>query len=513
MSCLALHHGHGPFEQPAGRPLLPAVAHGRSAAPADAASRDHHLANHLSFIPGPLHAGAAQLQVSHLTYHTSYPHAAFNPYLFLTPLSPVPSTRTSTSSSTKEASQGGTTLAVALYSGSSVRYLHATVSRQAVQPAAATAARGRQLPPDQPRSAALTTEDSEMDSSSVFLSPGSSRSSTPSLQPPQAPPAAWQQQQQQQQPQHVQQPLPSQQQQQQQGAPTHSWPAFHHPPNASARSSPWRQPQQRQWQQQDQQQDQQQHVPLGADSMQQPCLDTHVCLVSCTHAGQHAGSKTSTWQAPSHGLASRRSGCVGGGGACQASAAVSLLEAPAQLDLEASIYAALQQRGVPPSALVDYAAAPMLACCWGEEEGLLLLAVLRLSRQPAPTGFGEEQRQEGSSQPQHRTACVLLHAAARSGVGAEVEWLEAPYPWHHDLSAFLVQQTAFSASGPINPDIKKDVDKVVDSVSLNDLDGKKQVSYCRCWRSATFPLCNGAHVAHNKASGDNVGPLLVKASE
>ncbi|KAI3433392.1 hypothetical protein D9Q98_003208 [Chlorella vulgaris] len=69
------------------------------------------------------------------------------------------------------------------------------------------------------------------------------------------------------------------------------------------------------------------------------------------------------------------------------------------------------------------------------------------------------------------------------------------------------------ASGPINPDIKKDVDKVVDSVSLNDLDGKKQVSYCRCWRSATFPLCNGAHVAHNKASGDNVGPLLVKASE
>jgi CDGSH-type Zn-finger protein len=59
----------------------------------------------------------------------------------------------------------------------------------------------------------------------------------------------------------------------------------------------------------------------------------------------------------------------------------------------------------------------------------------------------------------------------------------------------------------------QDVDKVVDSVSLNDLDGKKQVSYCRCWRSATFPLCNGAHVAHNKASGDNVGPLLVKASE
>lgn len=51
----------------------------------------------------------------------------------------------------------------------------------------------------------------------------------------------------------------------------------------------------------------------------------------------------------------------------------------------------------------------------------------------------------------------------------------------------------------------QDVDKVVDSVSPKDLGGKPQVAYCRCWRSATFPLCNGAHVAHNKATGDNVG--------
>lgn len=32
----------------------------------------------------------------------------------------------------------------------------------------------------------------------------------------------------------------------------------------------------------------------------------------------------------------------------------------------------------------------------------------------------------------------------------------------------------------------------------------------RCWRSGTFPLCDGTHVKHNKATGDNVGPLLVK---
>ncbi|PRW58606.1 CDGSH iron-sulfur domain-containing NEET [Chlorella sorokiniana] len=65
-----------------------------------------------------------------------------------------------------------------------------------------------------------------------------------------------------------------------------------------------------------------------------------------------------------------------------------------------------------------------------------------------------------------------------------------------------------ASSEPINPSIKKDVDKVVDTVSIKDLD-KPKVAYCRCWRSDTFPLCNGAHVKHNAATGDNVGPLLV----
>ncbi|KAK2980924.1 hypothetical protein RJ640_022903, partial [Escallonia rubra] len=32
----------------------------------------------------------------------------------------------------------------------------------------------------------------------------------------------------------------------------------------------------------------------------------------------------------------------------------------------------------------------------------------------------------------------------------------------------------------------------------------------QCWRSGTFPLCDGSHVKHNKATGDNVGPLLLK---
>mmetsp|Transcript_41154 Transcript_41154/g.77114 ORF Transcript_41154/g.77114 Transcript_41154/m.77114 type:complete len:90 (-) Transcript_41154:201-470(-) len=43
--------------------------------------------------------------------------------------------------------------------------------------------------------------------------------------------------------------------------------------------------------------------------------------------------------------------------------------------------------------------------------------------------------------------------------------------------------------------------------SSKEIDGK--AVFCRCWKSATFPYCNGAHVAHNKATGDNVGPLII----
>ncbi|GLT76754.1 hypothetical protein SLA2020_483940 [Shorea laevis] len=61
----------------------------------------------------------------------------------------------------------------------------------------------------------------------------------------------------------------------------------------------------------------------------------------------------------------------------------------------------------------------------------------------------------------------------------------------------------------INPEIRKSEEKVVDSVIITEL-SKPLTAYCRCWRSGTFPLCDGSHVKHNKATGDNVGPLLLK---
>ena len=62
--------------------------------------------------------------------------------------------------------------------------------------------------------------------------------------------------------------------------------------------------------------------------------------------------------------------------------------------------------------------------------------------------------------------------------------------------------------GRINNHIQINEPKVVTNLTLEP--GQK-ASLCRCWLSDKFPYCNGAHVAHNKKTGDNISPVVVSS--
>lgn len=64
----------------------------------------------------------------------------------------------------------------------------------------------------------------------------------------------------------------------------------------------------------------------------------------------------------------------------------------------------------------------------------------------------------------------------------------------------------------INLKIQKENPKVVNEINIEDLCLAK-AAYCRCWRSKTFPACDGSHNKHNELTGDNVGPLILKKKE
>ena len=66
-----------------------------------------------------------------------------------------------------------------------------------------------------------------------------------------------------------------------------------------------------------------------------------------------------------------------------------------------------------------------------------------------------------------------------------------------------------------NYKIRKDQPKVVDKVSVPDMEDIAQFKdgklvMCRCWKSESFPYCDGSHVKHNQECGDNCGPLIIE---
>ncbi|GAB0092511.1 CDGSH iron-sulfur domain-containing protein 2 homolog [Sergentomyia squamirostris] len=63
-------------------------------------------------------------------------------------------------------------------------------------------------------------------------------------------------------------------------------------------------------------------------------------------------------------------------------------------------------------------------------------------------------------------------------------------------------------SAQANHKIRKNEAKVVDNIDIEDI--AEKAAFCRCWKSANWPYCDGSHGQHNKETGDNLGPVVVR---
>ncbi|ULU06155.1 hypothetical protein L5515_014326 [Caenorhabditis briggsae] len=79
------------------------------------------------------------------------------------------------------------------------------------------------------------------------------------------------------------------------------------------------------------------------------------------------------------------------------------------------------------------------------------------------------------------------------------------------LIGYIVGYKLGQRSARCNYKIQLDSNKVADTVDIEDIGEKK--AFCRCWKSEKWPYCDGSHGKHNKETGDNVGPLIVKSEK
>ena len=122
-------------------------------------------------------------------------------------------------------------------------------------------------------------------------------------------------------------------------------------------------------------------------------------------------------------------------------------------------------------------------------------------------GPGKGAQEPGTTTTTATTTTTRGRALAPGLISAPFSTTTAPTHTHTQTKKQVRAESA-SAAGHLNPSIKKDVEKVVDTIKIGEVPGAKGV-FCRCWRSAKFPYCDGAHAKHNAATGDNVGPLII----
>jgi len=60
----------------------------------------------------------------------------------------------------------------------------------------------------------------------------------------------------------------------------------------------------------------------------------------------------------------------------------------------------------------------------------------------------------------------------------------------------------------VNRSVRLSEAKVADFVDIEDI--AEKAAFCRCWKSKNWPYCDGSHGQHNKETGDNLGPVVLK---